>query len=577
MANYFIKFKIFLVSAAALFSIMILITPSALAAPKKDPHHNQGHSQRHRRSRFLPSLCLEFQKPNEESRPWTFTEDPSLPATLPPIGGLSKKGQTIFPTKEDEPVVMDTHDEMMEENEANNPFNSTHNSFNSSCSGTIISPTLSPTAAPERALSDASSIVAQVIKNVQMSVSQFRAFLNLLPSGVIVASKNGKISLVNEAAAEMFGYKVREMQAEYLSNRSMIRGLSILALMPPEIANIHHFFVKARMESGEHRITKTPRDVIIKVRQDQAKVPFAHKDLSDEAKEFSEELYVKELYTNMDIMIPTSTHFTKEEGFVFTSAQMTLGEITLGGERYFIAFFDRSAVERRRASLATRIAADAIGNKDAFSHLMDKKLGDTNFAKEYPEVAVVFVDVVGSTAKIKKQDVKVVFEDLNSLLSDFDQILSQHSTAIKIKTSGDGYIFAVGLNPYDEQGDSLCSSQRFSNEATVAVAIGRQIIDVAKRHTLCEHRVEVRVGIHVGSVMAGVLGSTKKVFDILGDTVSLAARMESSGVPGKIQISETTWARLGTLDQETFEGHPSSDNPKIRTSEYTGTLYLSKH
>jgi len=53
--------------------------------------------------------------------------------------------------------------------------------------------------------------------------------------------------------------------------------------------------------------------------------------------------------------------------------------------------------------------------------------------------------------------------------------------------------------------------------------------------------------------------------------------MESSGVPGKIQISETTWARLGTLDQETFEGHPSSDNPKIRTSEYTGTLYLSKH
>jgi len=420
-----------------------------------------------------------------------------------------------------------------------------------------------------------SSTLSHMFSNVQMTISQFRSFLNLLPTAVVVANRSGKITLVNEAASKFFGYTVYEMegfpQARHLRTPT-VQGLSITALMPPEIAQIHHFFISARMESGEHRIGKSPRDVVVKIRKDSSKTALAHETLSEEALQFSEEMQFKQLYTSTRFMTPTNPKFTQEEGFEFALAQMTLGEISLGGEDFYIGFFDNSVADRRKASMATRIAADAIGNTEALDYLLEGGANE-DFAQEFQNVAIVFVDVVGSTVKIVGQPVQKVFADLNSLFSHFDNIVGQFPTATKIKTTGDGYIFTVGLDAGSQQSLSPRSSPSdFSIEASTAVAISRKLIEISKHHTLCENLVDIRVGIHFGPVMAGLLGTTKRVFDILGDSVSIAARMESTSQAGKIQISESTYKGLDSIDQKAFVRH---ENIKLRSSEYSAPVYLS--
>jgi len=418
--------------------------------------------------------------------------------------------------------------------------------------------------------------VGQLVSNVQMTVDQFRSFLNLLPTAVIIANQAGKITLVNDAAAKFFGYTVLEMegfpQARHLKGKP-IQGLTIASLMPPEIAQIHPNFVTKRLNSREHRIGKGPREVIVKIRKDSGRMASAHQNLSQSALMLSEEIQLRQLYTRPRFMTPTNPRFTQEEGFEFALAQMTLGDITLGEEAFYIGFFDNSVADRRKTAVATRIAAHAIDRSRSFDALLDEQ-GNTDFSQEFQNVTIVFVNLLTPPHQMKGRSLKTPFADINALLSRFDEVLGQFPTATKIGATRDGYLYTVGLG--SELQKPLSSRHSFSDLSTdtnTAILISRQLIDVARGHTLCEQNVEVRVGIHVGPVTAGLLGTTTKEFDIIGDTVTLAMKLGSTGQSGKIQITEAVRDYLDFLEQETFVKH---ENGKLIALDYLDSVFISK-
>jgi class 3 adenylate cyclase len=129
---------------------------------------------------------------------------------------------------------------------------------------------------------------------------------------------------------------------------------------------------------------------------------------------------------------------------------------------------------------------------------------------------------------------------LNELFSAFDKLAEKHGLE-KIKTIGDAYMVVAGI------------PVPIANHATAIthMALDMQLVidDFAKKHA---SDLTIRIGIHTGPVVAGVIGQKKFIYDLWGDTVNTASRMESHGVPGRVHVSATTFGLL----RETFELEP---------------------
>lgn len=153
-------------------------------------------------------------------------------------------------------------------------------------------------------------------------------------------------------------------------------------------------------------------------------------------------------------------------------------------------------------------------------------------ADSFQEVSVLFADIVGFTQLSSQICPRELVELLNGIFSRFDQLAERHSLE-KIKTIGDAYMVVAGLP--EERSDHA--------EAIAAMALD---IQTALRQFNAEtgHNLNIRVGIHTGSVVAGVIGLKKFAYDIWGDTVNTASRMESHSLPGKIQVTEAVYQRL---------------------------------
>lgn len=132
---------------------------------------------------------------------------------------------------------------------------------------------------------------------------------------------------------------------------------------------------------------------------------------------------------------------------------------------------------------------------------------------------------------------------LNEIIADFDELLSKpkFSGVEKIKTIGSTYMAATGLNAtsgQDAQQDAERSCSHLGTMVEFAVALGSKL-DVINKHSFNNFRL--RVGLNHGPVVAGVIGAQKPQYDIWGNTVNVASRMESTGVLGKIQVRELHW------------------------------------
>ncbi len=161
---------------------------------------------------------------------------------------------------------------------------------------------------------------------------------------------------------------------------------------------------------------------------------------------------------------------------------------------------------------------------------------DKTLAKEYPNVTVLFTDIVGFTKISGEMTAEEVVTMLNKMFSLFDE-RAQREGIEKIKTIGDAYMAAAGLTQENENDGA---------ERMVKFAQGL-LDDVRAFNETSSIKIQIRLGINSGALVAGVIGKTKFIYDIWGDTVNVASRMESTGLPMKIHVTEATRSQTRDL------------------------------
>lgn len=160
------------------------------------------------------------------------------------------------------------------------------------------------------------------------------------------------------------------------------------------------------------------------------------------------------------------------------------------------------------------------------------KQEESSIADSFPEVTVLFADIVGFTKLSARITPHELVNLLNHIFSMFDKLAEIHQLE-KIKTIGDAYMVAAGIP--DHRADHA--------EAIADMAIDMlQALKQFNKET--GQDFTIRIGVNTGPVIAGVIGTKKFIYDLWGDTVNIASRMESQGIPGYIQVTESTYKLL---------------------------------
>jgi guanylate cyclase len=226
----------------------------------------------------------------------------------------------------------------------------------------------------------------------------------------------------------------------------------------------------------------------------------------------------------------------------FTSTMLGLN-IAVGGSIVFtlIATF---LAQRDRAMDA--LAREQERSESLLLNVLPKeiaprlKAGESPIADSYEHATVLFADIVGSTMLAERLDAKQLVGLLNGIFSRFDLLAERHGVE-KIRTIGDNFMCVAGVP---------------RRRADHAQAMARLALDmctcVDELRTAGEDRINFRIGMNSGPCVGGVIGLRKFVFDIWGDPVNTASRMESHGVAGRIHLSEATYE----LIRDDFECEP---------------------
>jgi class 3 adenylate cyclase len=193
----------------------------------------------------------------------------------------------------------------------------------------------------------------------------------------------------------------------------------------------------------------------------------------------------------------------------------------------------RSAFIANHALARERERSEGLLRNMLPSAIVDRlKTSEGRIAEQLDAVTVMFADIVGFTQLSSEISAAEVVGTLDEIFSAFDALVERHGLE-KIKTIGDAYM-VVGGAP---------TPRTDHTEAIAAMAL--EMRDIVEGRTFAGGRkLQMRIGIHTGPVVAGVIGKKKFVYDLWGDTVNTASRMESHGVPGTVHVSEATYLRL---------------------------------
>ena len=228
--------------------------------------------------------------------------------------------------------------------------------------------------------------------------------------------------------------------------------------------------------------------------------------------------------------------------------------IELGAEDYLTKPFNpvllrarvKTSVERKRLrdqeTLRMRqlkrqheaLASEQAKTEQLLLNILPRKIaqrlraGEEHIADAFPNVSVLFADMVGFTAMSRTMTASALVEVLGDLFSRFDLITEKHGLE-KIKTIGDCYMLAGGVpDPMDEHAHAVIDA---------AIEFCTALEDMRER---TGGALRMRIGVHSGPIVAGVIGLRKFTYDLWGDTVNVASRMESTGEPGRIHVSVNT-------------------------------------
>lgn len=185
---------------------------------------------------------------------------------------------------------------------------------------------------------------------------------------------------------------------------------------------------------------------------------------------------------------------------------------------YFVRQRDR--FQRQSDDLLHNILPDEIAQR-----LKDDA---TMIADSFESASVLFADVVDFTPMSAAMSAPELVGLLNNVFTTFDRLVAELGVE-KIKTVGDEYMVAAGV------------PTARPDHAYVIAELALRIRDHVENNQFDGHRIHLRIGINSGPVVAGIIGTYKFSFDLWGDTVNTASRMESEGVPGSIQVSTTTY------------------------------------
>jgi class 3 adenylate cyclase len=237
-----------------------------------------------------------------------------------------------------------------------------------------------------------------------------------------------------------------------------------------------------------------------------------------------------------------------------TSLEDAVRCIELGAEDYLSKPFNpvllrarvKTSVERKRLrdqeALSMRqlkkqheaLASEQAKTEQLLLNILPRKIaqrlksGEEHIADAFPNVSVLFADMVGFTAMSRTMTASALVEVLGDLFSRFDLITEKHGLE-KIKTIGDCYMLAGGVpDPMDDHAHAVIDA---AIEFCTALEEMRERTGGALR---------MRIGVHSGPIVAGVIGLRKFTYDLWGDTVNVASRMESTGEPGRIHVSVNT-------------------------------------
>ena len=187
-------------------------------------------------------------------------------------------------------------------------------------------------------------------------------------------------------------------------------------------------------------------------------------------------------------------------------------------------------VRRRRAEARSN---ELLRNAIPASIASRLQRGEERIAESYPETTVLFADLEGFTPWVRRTDPAQVVTFLDALFTRFDELAADAGVE-KIKTVGDEYMAVSGAP--EARADHAPAAVRLARGMLAAVQDARRGLDAP---------LELRIGLASGPVIGGIIGQRRILFDLWGDTVNIASRMQSSGVPGRIHVAPSTRALLG--------------------------------
>jgi len=199
-----------------------------------------------------------------------------------------------------------------------------------------------------------------------------------------------------------------------------------------------------------------------------------------------------------------------------------IGQLTFLAISYFRA--QRDAAERRSERLLLNVLPEAIAAR--------LKRGEEPIADHYDDVSVLFADLAGFTVRSAQETPAETVAVLNEVFSVFDGLVSRYGLE-KIRTIGDSYMVAAGAPvARPDHAHAICA---------MALDLKREVARLNAEH---DWDLSFRIGINSGPAVAGIVGREKFHYDLWGDTVNVASRMESHGLPDQIQVTEAVYERL---------------------------------
>ena len=241
--------------------------------------------------------------------------------------------------------------------------------------------------------------------------------------------------------------------------------------------------------------------------------------------------YLADMDVSAAVRIPTSTtifFFALNFAAVSTIVFLLLRYSAIERQKTRIRLHEAHQLLQREQERSERLLLNILPGPIAER----LKNSTQTIADGFPDVSVMFADIVNFTRVVEGLNPQQVFAMLNRVFSSFDELVEKYELE-KIKTIGDAYMVAGGLN----------SPREDFTEALVDMAL--EMCDLMQHDFhVNEMHLELRIGIGSGPAVAGVVGKKKFIYDLWGNTVNLASRVTSESIPGIVQVDEITYKKI---------------------------------